>query len=131
MEKLNEDLGKLDLSASYHKDCPVIKSQDGEDNQQTTNVIAVTPETDESHDSAKTYESYNSQRPRRKVRDPTWLQVEVCREYLRQECHRSAEDCKFAHPKSQCAIENGRVITCYDSLKVRYHLSFDYLNIAD
>lgn len=53
------------------------------------------------------------------VRDTKWLTLEVCRQYQRGTCSRSDEECKFAHPPKSCQVENGRVIACFDSLKVR------------
>lgn len=53
------------------------------------------------------------------VRDTKWLTLEVCRQFQRGNCSRSNEECKFAHPPKSCQVENGRVIACFDSLKVR------------
>uniref|UniRef100_A0A8B9H8I9 Muscleblind-like splicing regulator 1 n=1 Tax=Astyanax mexicanus TaxID=7994 RepID=A0A8B9H8I9_ASTMX len=53
------------------------------------------------------------------IRDPKWLTLEVCREFQRGTCSRSDAECKFAHPAKSCQVENGRVIACFDSLKVR------------
>jgi len=70
----------------------------------------------------------NEQNPRRlstmalnvaPVRDTKWLTLEVCRQFQRGTCSRSDEECKFAHPPKSCQVENGRVIACFDSLKVR------------
>lgn len=52
------------------------------------------------------------------VRDTKWLTLEVCRQFQRGNCSRSDEECKFAHPPKSCQVENGRVIACFDSLKV-------------
>lgn len=52
------------------------------------------------------------------IRDTKWLTLEVCREFQRGTCSRSDQDCKFAHPAKSCQVENGRVIACFDSLKV-------------
>lgn len=52
------------------------------------------------------------------VRDTKWLTLEVCREFQRGTCSRSDTECKFAHPSRSCHVENGRVIACFDSLKV-------------
>lgn len=52
------------------------------------------------------------------VRDTKWLTLEVCRQFQRGNCSRSNEECKFAHPPKSCQVENGRVIACFDSLKV-------------
>jgi muscleblind protein len=53
------------------------------------------------------------------ARDPTWLQVEVCREYLRQACRRDNTECKYAHPSSNVDIQNGKVTVCFDAFKDR------------
>lgn len=53
------------------------------------------------------------------IRDTKWLTLEVCRQFQRGTCSRSDEECKFAHPPKSCQVENGRVIACFDSLKVR------------
>lgn len=53
------------------------------------------------------------------IRDTKWLTLEVCREFQRGTCSRSDQECKFAHPAKSCQVENGRVIACFDSLKVR------------
>lgn len=52
------------------------------------------------------------------IRDTKWLTLEVCRQFQRGTCSRSDEECKFAHPSKSCQVENGRVIACFDSLKV-------------
>lgn len=46
------------------------------------------------------------------------LQVEVCREFLRGQCARSDQECKFAHPPPNVDVQQGRVTACYDSIKV-------------
>lgn len=56
------------------------------------------------------------------IRDTKWLTLEVCREFQRGTCSRSDQECKFAHPAKSCQVDNGRVIACFDSLKVRTHL---------
>ena len=53
------------------------------------------------------------------MRDTKWLTLEVCREFQRGTCSRTDQECKFAHPAKSCQVENGRVIACFDSLKVR------------
>ncbi|GBM54044.1 Protein muscleblind [Araneus ventricosus] len=60
------------------------------------------------------------------IKDSRWLQLEVCREFQRNKCSRSDTDCKFAHPPSHVEVQNGRVIACYDSIKVNNHLSTLY-----
>jgi len=53
------------------------------------------------------------------VKDSSWLQLEVCREFQRNKCTRSDTECKFAHPASHIEVQNGRVVACYDSIKGR------------
>ncbi|XP_064455707.1 muscleblind-like protein 2a isoform X11 [Ornithodoros turicata] len=53
------------------------------------------------------------------VKDSRWLQLEVCREFLRNKCSRQDTECKFAHPPPNVEVQNGRVIACYDSIKGR------------
>jgi len=55
-------------------------------------------------------------------KDSRWLTLEVCREFARANCSRTAEECKYAHPPPHVEIQNGRVTCCYDSIKV-FHSS--------
>jgi len=62
-------------------------------------------------------------------KDSRWLTLEVCREFARSKCSRSDEECKYAHPPPHVEIQNGRVMCCFDSIKViiyytacRFHL---------
>ena len=57
------------------------------------------------------------------VKDSRWLQLEVCREFQRSKCSRSDSECKFAHPPANVEVQNGRVIACYDSIKVSHTFS--------
>lgn len=52
------------------------------------------------------------------VKDSRWLTLEVCREYQRGKCTRSEQECKFAHPPTHVEVNSGKVIACFDSLKV-------------
>jgi len=52
-------------------------------------------------------------------KDSRWLQLEVCREFQRNKCSRTDQDCKFAHPPPNVEIQNGKVTACYDSIKAR------------
>lgn len=52
------------------------------------------------------------------VKDSRWLTLEVCREYQRGKCTRSEQECKFAHPPAHVEVNSGKVIACFDSLKV-------------
>lgn len=63
------------------------------------------------------------------AKDSRWLQLEVCREYQRSKCSRSDSECKFAHPPANVEVQNGRVIACYDSIKVR-RLSISFLSFS-
>ena len=60
------------------------------------------------------------------AKDSRWLQLEVCREFQRSKCSRSDSECKFAHPPANVEVQNGRVIACYDSIKVRFFQKFYY-----
>ncbi|PAA62290.1 hypothetical protein BOX15_Mlig028013g1, partial [Macrostomum lignano] len=51
------------------------------------------------------------------IKDSRWLTLEVCREYQRNKCSRTENECKFAHPPAHLEVQNGRVVCCYDSLK--------------
>ena len=52
------------------------------------------------------------------AKDSRWLTLEVCREYQRSKCSRSDHECKFAHPPAHVEVQNGRVVACFDSIKV-------------
>lgn len=54
-----------------------------------------------------------------KSKDSQWLQLEVCREFQKNNCPRSDETCCNAHPGQHVEIINGKVIACYDSCKGR------------
>ena len=58
------------------------------------------------------------------AKDSRWLQLEVCREFQRSKCSRSDSECKFAHPPANVEVQNGRVIACYDSIKVNKKIFF-------
>ena len=51
-------------------------------------------------------------------RDSSWLELEACQEHLRQNCPRSSEECRFAHPEPRILVKDGKVTCCYDFLKV-------------
>ena len=51
-------------------------------------------------------------------KDSQWLTLEVCREYQRSMCPRNELECKYAHPPPYIETQNGRVMCCYDSIKV-------------
>ncbi|XP_076454202.1 uncharacterized protein LOC143289164 isoform X16 [Babylonia areolata] len=51
------------------------------------------------------------------AKDSRWLTLEVCREYQRNKCTRTENECKFAHPPAHVEVQNGRVIACFDSIK--------------
>ncbi|XP_067947948.1 muscleblind-like protein 2a isoform X2 [Watersipora subatra] len=50
-------------------------------------------------------------------KDSRWLTLEVCREFQRNRCTRTEEECKFAHPPPHVDQQNGRVMCCFDSIK--------------
>ncbi|XP_076807561.1 uncharacterized protein LOC143450768 isoform X3 [Clavelina lepadiformis] len=54
------------------------------------------------------------------IRDPEWLKVEVCREFQRGACKRTADECRYAHPGKNIQVSaDGKVIACFDALKGR------------
>ena len=53
------------------------------------------------------------------ARDSSWLELEVCREFVRGDCSRTAEDCRYAHPTGSVIVKDGKVTCCFDYLKVR------------
>jgi muscleblind len=73
------------------------------------------------------------------VKDSRWLTLEVCREYQRGKCTRSEQECKFAHPPTHVEVNSGKVIACFDSLKVctlfflfnKVFFSSEYLQVRD
>ncbi|KAF0991795.1 hypothetical protein HZS_4894 [Henneguya salminicola] len=114
MEKITDDIEKIYISNGNNENLQVNnicetdeKSQDFLNNETNENINVYQTSIN------------SSTKYRRQFRDPTWLKVEVCREFLRNECTRNQEECKFAHPGFYCVIDNGKVITCYDSLKSR------------
>lgn len=68
-----------------------------------------------------------------KVRDPRWLQVQVCHDFLRtKQCTRLDHECHFAHPPPSCIVENGRVTACFDAMKVwKCHASLVFCSIGN
>ena len=54
-----------------------------------------------------------------KVKDPRWLRVDICRDFVAGKCKRSEFQCRFAHPKNDCVSENSKVVVCYDSMKAK------------
>jgi len=52
-------------------------------------------------------------------KDSRWLTLEVCREHVRRRCTRSDDECRFAHPPAHVEVQNGRVVCCFDSIKVQ------------
>ena len=65
-----------------------------------------------------------------KARDSSWLQVEVCRDFQRKSCFKGPDRpmCRFAHPEEAILVKDGRVICCYDFLKVTYTVTrYEYI----
>lgn len=44
--------------------------------------------------------------------------LEVCREFTRDRCKRSENECRYAHPPQHVEVVNGRVTCCFDSIRV-------------
>ncbi|XP_065056102.1 muscleblind-like protein 2a [Rhopilema esculentum] len=62
----------------------------------------------------------SSPRPQRvKVRDPRWLQVQVCQDFIAHKCPRTEGECAYAHPPANCIVEAGKVTACFDAMKGR------------
>eukprot|EP00794_Sanderia_malayensis_P011030 gene11030-12194_t len=57
--------------------------------------------------------------PSLKVRDPKWLQIQVCHEFSLGKCTRGDTECSSAHPPSNCLVEHGKVTACFDAMKGR------------
>jgi hypothetical protein len=52
-----------------------------------------------------------------KPKDNQWLQIEVCQEFLIGNC--SKITCNYAHPSSNVEISQGKVVTCFDSIRAK------------
>lgn len=52
-------------------------------------------------------------------KDSQWLQLNVCREFQSNNCPRTDDSCKNAHPGQHVETINGKVMACYDSCKGR------------
>ena len=52
-----------------------------------------------------------------KVKDPRWLRIDICRDFAAGKCKRKESECRFAHPRKECIVENRKLTVCYDSLK--------------
>ena len=59
-------------------------------------------------------------------RDSSWLELEICRDFQRNCCPRSSEECRFAHPQPPVVVKEGKVTCCYDFLKVSGHVFAGY-----
>lgn len=51
-------------------------------------------------------------------RDSSWLELEVCQEHLNEGCCPRGELCELAHTDKASLNVDGKVICCYDFLKV-------------
>ncbi|KAF0306260.1 Muscleblind-like protein 1 [Amphibalanus amphitrite] len=45
--------------------------------------------------------------------------LEVCREFQRGACKRAEQECRYAHPPDQVAVDDGQVTVCMDAVKGR------------
>lgn len=52
------------------------------------------------------------------VRDSSWLELDICRDYQKDGNCVRGEQCRFAHPDSNVVTRDGKVTCCYDFLKV-------------
>lgn len=48
-------------------------------------------------------------------KDNQWLQVDICSEFLVRNCTNAS--CNYAHPSASVEIVDGKVVTCFDSLR--------------
>lgn len=64
-------------------------------------------------------------------KDSRWLTLEVCREHVRRRCTRSDDECRFAHPPPHVEVQNGRVVCCFDSIKVETSALLSPLSICN
>ena len=56
--------------------------------------------------------------PPKPTRDSSWLQVDLCRNFLSDTCPRG-QSCRYAHLESRAVVvKDGKVTCCYDFLKV-------------
>lgn len=103
---------------------PVVMSSEPEEQPQQHVITTITsirnevPDTPES-DHSGAPSSNGGRHHSGSGRDSTWLELEVCREFLRGDCSRSAEECRFAHPTGSVIVKDGKVTCCFDNLKVR------------
>lgn len=52
------------------------------------------------------------------VRDSSWLELDICRDFQKEgSCSRS-DQCRFAHPEPNVVTRDSKVTCCYDFLKV-------------
>ena len=47
------------------------------------------------------------------------LLLQVCREFQRGACKRAEQECRYAHPPDQVAVDDGQVTVCMDAVKGR------------
>ena len=60
----------------------------------------------------------------RPVRDSSWLELDICRDFQKEgSCSRN-DQCRFAHPEPNVVNRDGKVTCCYDFLKVSVPHSF-------
>ena len=98
-----------------------------EEMQHITTIVTSTIPADETSESADTpvnsidsgTASIVSTSSTKHTRDSSWLELEVCREFVRGDCSRTAEECRYAHPTGSVIVKDGKVTCCFDYLKVR------------
>lgn len=52
------------------------------------------------------------------VRDSSWLELDICRDFVRGYSCPRGEQCRFAHPDQAVVTKENKVTCCYDFLKV-------------
>ena len=56
--------------------------------------------------------------PTKLPRDSSWLELEICRDFVRGCCNYNADECRFAHPEPGVITKGDKATCCYDFLKV-------------
>ena len=93
----------------------VVEEEQGEDRQAA----------DKSNSSMESSVSSNTTTNKHyNTRDSSWLELDVCREYSRGICSRTADDCKYAHPSGSVVVKDGKVTCCFDFLKASRENSY-------
>ena len=64
------------------------------------------------------------------ARDSSWLELDVCRDFMRGYPCPRGDQCRFAHPEQTVLTKENKVTCCYDFLKVSMGSNFCFRNIS-